>query len=112
MTSKKLFNSLDSIVSDSIDGFLLSSPHLSRLGDLNIVIRRDIEECRRTEVSLISGGGSGHEPAHAGYVGRGMLSAAVLGNVFASPSSSAVYDAIRACAGDPGVLLIVKVKNR
>ena len=57
---------------------------------------------------MISGGGSGHEPAHAGYVGRGMLSAAVAGDVFTSPSPDAVLAAIRATAGPAGALLIIK----
>ena len=60
------------------------------------------------QVALISGGGSGHEPAHAGFVGRGMLTAAVAGNIYASPSVAAVLAAIRAVAGPRGVLLIVK----
>jgi dihydroxyacetone kinase len=72
-------------------------------------VRADGEAAaRRGEVALISGGGSGHEPAHAGYVGPGMLSAAVAGEVFTSPSTDAVLDAIRAVAGPAGVLLIVK----
>ncbi|MGF6973609.1 dihydroxyacetone kinase [Paraburkholderia sp. JPY465] len=62
----------------------------------------------RGEVALISGGGSGHEPAHGGYVGHGMLSAAVAGEVFTSPSTDAVLDAIRAVAGPAGALLIAK----
>jgi dihydroxyacetone kinase len=59
-------------------------------------------------VTIISGGGSGHEPAHAGFIGAGMLSCAVLGNVFASPSVASILAAIRAVAGPPGVLLVVK----
>ena len=63
---------------------------------------------RDTRVALISGGGAGHEPAHAGFVGNGMLTAAVSGNIFASPSASQVLDAILAVGGRAGVLLIVK----
>jgi dihydroxyacetone kinase len=59
-------------------------------------------------VAVISGGGSGHEPAHAGYIGAGMLSAAVAGEVFTSPSSDSVFAAIKAVAGRPGALLVVK----
>ncbi|WP_260854717.1 dihydroxyacetone kinase subunit DhaK [Paraburkholderia sp. BCC1884] len=74
-----------------------------------IVVRADAEAiAARSEVALISGGGSGHEPAHGGYVGAGMLSAAVAGEVFTSPSTDAVLDAIRAVAGPAGALLIVK----
>jgi dihydroxyacetone kinase len=73
-----------------------------------VVIRSDAAELRDRRVALISGGGSGHEPAHAGYVGRGMLSAAVAGDVFTSPSPDAVLAAIHAVTGPPGALLIVK----
>ena len=62
----------------------------------------------KNKVSLISGGGSGHEPAHAGFVGKGMLDAAVCGDVFASPSQVQVYQAIKATASDKGTLLIIK----
>lgn len=61
----------------------------------------------RRQVTLISGGGSGHEPAFAGYVGEGMLTAAVCGGVFASPTSSAVLEAIRATCGPSGCLVLV-----
>lgn len=60
--------------------------------------------CDKSQVAIVSGGGSGHEPAHAGYVGDGMLSAAVCGDVFASPSSDAVLCAIRAAAGPAGAI--------
>ena len=60
------------------------------------------------KVSLVSGGGSGHEPAHAGFVGKGMLDAAVCGDVFASPSQIQVYQAIKETAGKKGTLLIIK----
>lgn len=72
---------------------------------VKVVVRKD---WAKDKVALISGGGSGHEPAHAGFVGRGMLTAAVCGEVFASPPISAVLAAIRAVAGEAGVLLIVK----
>jgi dihydroxyacetone kinase len=66
------------------------------------------KEINKNKVSLVSGGGSGHEPAHGGYIGRGMLDAAVCGDVFASPSQIQVYEAIKASAGDRGTLLIIK----
>src|SRR5690606_13751216 len=79
------------------------------LHDENVVVSAHIPaEPSDRPVALISGGGSGHEPAHAGYVGRGMLSAAVVGDVFTSPSTDAVLSAIRAVAGPAGALLIVK----
>lgn len=77
---------------------LLCSPH-------QVVIRRDWQ---KQKVALISGGGSGHEPAHAGFVGRGLLTAAVCGEIFASPSVDAVLAAILAVTGPKGCLLIVK----
>ena len=109
MASKKIFNTLDTFVPDAVDGILLLNPNLRRIGNYNILVRHDIEEYKKDHVTLISGGGSGHEPAHAGFIGEGMLSAAVLGNVFASPSVNMILAAIRVCAGQKGVLLIVKV---
>ena len=106
--SKKLINDVASCVNDAVEGLLLTDARLMRVGNLNILVRQDIVEVRDTNVSIISGGGSGHEPAHAGFVGEGMLSAAVLGNVFASPSVSAILAAIRVCGGKKGVLLVVK----
>jgi len=70
-----------------------------------VVARGDWDKSR---VAVISGGGSGHEPAHAGFVGKGMLTAAVCGDLFASPSVDAVLNAIVAVTGDRGCLLIVK----
>lgn len=106
--SKKLINSPSGVVPDAVEGLLLTDSRLRRVSNLNIVVRSDIESAKQKYVSLISGGGAGHEPAHAGFVGEGMLSAAVFGNVFASPSVSAILAAIRICAGPKGVLLIVK----
>ena len=72
------------------------------------LIRADAEQARERQVAVLSGGGSGHEPAHAGYIGAGMLSAAVAGEVFTSPSSDTVFAAIQAVAGKSGALLVVK----
>lgn len=105
---KKLINSVPSVVNDALEGLLLSNPNVSKVDGFNILVRRDIEEYKQTHVTLISGGGSGHEPAHAGFVGDGMLSCAVCGNVFASPSVSSILTAIRLCAGPKGVLVIIK----
>lgn len=106
--SKKLINSPQTCVNDSILGLLRINKNLIRIQNLNVLVRKDIESYKTNHVTLISGGGSGHEPAHAGFIGDGCLSAAVLGNVFASPSVSAILATIRICAGDYGVLLIVK----
>ncbi|RKP51927.1 dihydroxyacetone kinase family protein [Pararobbsia silviterrae] len=106
---KKLLNDPASVVPDMLDGLVALNPELTWLPHSGVVIRADAQSAAaQGEVALISGGGSGHEPAHAGYVGPGMLSAAVAGEVFTSPSTDAVLDAIRAVAGAAGVLLIVK----
>jgi dihydroxyacetone kinase len=106
---KKLINDVSTVVPDMLDGLVALNPQLSLLQGGTIVVRADAEAvAARGEVALISGGGSGHEPAHGGYVGHGMLSAAVAGEVFTSPSTDAVLDAIRAVTGPAGALLIVK----
>ena len=81
------------------------SRHLRKLDCGNVVVRTEKKEGR---VALVSGGGSGHEPAHGGYVGPGMLDAAVAGAVFTSPTPDQIYEAIKAVATDAGVLLVVK----
>lgn len=105
---KKLINEPERAVTEMLDGLLALYPGVARLNGTNILIRADADVVRDRQVALISGGGSGHEPAHAGYVGAGMLSAAVAGEVFTSPSAKAVLTAIRATAGPLGALLIVK----
>eukprot|EP00598_Pedospumella_elongata_P012347 CAMPEP_0185014646 /NCGR_PEP_ID=MMETSP1098-20130426/99424_1 /TAXON_ID=89044 /ORGANISM="Spumella elongata, Strain CCAP 955/1" /LENGTH=627 /DNA_ID=CAMNT_0027543743 /DNA_START=39 /DNA_END=1922 /DNA_ORIENTATION=- len=105
---KKLVNSPSRCVEEAIEGVLFSDSNLQRVEGLNILIRKDIAEHKANFVSVISGGGSGHEPAHAGFIGEGMLSGAVLGNVFASPSVASILAAIRIVAGPKGVLIIVK----
>lgn len=105
---KKLINRPEDVLSEMIEGFLVLYPGLSRLSHHNVVLRSDADTVRDRQVAIISGGGSGHEPAHAGFVGPGMLSAAVAGEVFTSPSTDSVLAAIRAVTGRLGVLLIVK----
>ncbi len=105
---KKLINRPGDVVEEMTQGLLAANPGLARLANHTVLLRLDAEQIRDSQVALISGGGSGHEPAHAGYVGAGMLSAAVAGEVFTSPSVDSVLAAIRAVAGKPGVLLIVK----
>lgn len=106
---KKLINDVSAVVDDMIDGLVRSVDGLRRLDGERVIVRADIDAFRSSgQVALVSGGGSGHEPAHAGYVGAGMLTAAVCGDVFTSPSTDAVLAAIRAVGGPAGVLLIVK----
>lgn len=105
---KKFINRPEDVVNEMLEGLVVLNPDLVRLSGHKVVARADEEAVRKRQVALISGGGSGHEPAHAGYVGAGMLSAAVAGEVFTSPDSDSVYAAIKAVAGPPGALLIVK----
>ena len=102
---KKIMNPPETFVYDMCHGLAAAHPELEFVEKYKVVKKKDIND---NKVSLISGGGSGHEPAHAGFVGKGMLDAAVCGDVFASPSQVQVYNAIKACATDKGVLLIVK----
>jgi len=103
----QFINSTESLVTDALDG-ILRTHDLSVLDGyphIKVILRRQLD---KSKVALISGGGSGHEPAHAGFVGPGLLSAAVCGEVFASPSVEAVLAGIMAVTGDAGCLLIVK----
>lgn len=105
---KKLINRPEQVVREMLEGMLAIYPHLSLLAYHNVLMRSDAKEISERAVALISGGGSGHEPAHAGYVGAGMLTAAIAGEVFTSPDPESVLAAIQAVAGSRGVLLIVK----
>ena len=105
---KKLINDPSGLVREMLEGAARQAPGTALLGDEHVLVRSDLPAAERRPVAVISGGGSGHEPAHAGYVGAGMLSAAVCGEVFTSPSTDAVLAAIRATAGPNGALLIVK----
>src|SRR4051812_43475850 len=91
-----------------LEGVVSTSSELAILSNENVVVKIDPVGKKERQVAVISGGGAGHEPAHAGFVGKGMLSAAVVGDVFTSPSVDAVLAAIRAVSGDAGALLIVK----
>ncbi|MDQ0322777.1 dihydroxyacetone kinase [Pararhizobium capsulatum DSM 1112] len=105
----QFINKREDVVTEAIDGLLATSGgKLARLDGyphIRVVIRNDWD---KSKVALVSGGGSGHEPAHAGFVGAGMLTAAVCGDVFASPSVDAVLAGILAVTGPAGCLLIVK----
>ena len=106
---KKLINDPRTVVREMLEGLVDLAPGQALLESEDVVLRTDLpSRDARREVAVLSGGGSGHEPAHAGYVGAGMLHAAVAGDVFTSPSVDAVLAAIRAVAGPAGVLLVVK----
>ncbi|UYZ09540.1 dihydroxyacetone kinase family protein [Agrobacterium salinitolerans] len=105
---KKLINDPATVVRDMLEGVVALSPATVLLADENVVIRSGLPDPEKRRVAVLSGGGSGHEPAHAGYVGAGMLTVAVAGDVFTSPSTDAVLAGIRAAAGPAGALVIVK----
>lgn len=102
---KKIMNTAESFVYDMCHGIAKAHPELEFVEKYKIVKKKVID---RDKVTLISGGGSGHEPAHAGFVGTGMLDAAVCGDVFASPSQIQVYNALKLTASKKGTLMIVK----
>ncbi len=103
---KKLINSVDNVEQEMIVGMVKAYPdHIRKLDCGNVVVRAHKKEGK---VALISGGGSGHEPAHGGYVGEGMLDCAVAGAVFTSPTPDQIYEGIKAIATDKGVLMVVK----
>nr|XP_057922041.1 triokinase/FMN cyclase [Doryrhamphus excisus] len=106
---KKLINSAEDCVDEALCGLVRASGGLSLLRGHRVVLRSDLDKVRG-KVALLAGGGSGHEPAHGGYVGAGMLSAAVAGGVFASPPPASILAAIMCLhnAGASGVLVIVK----
>jgi dihydroxyacetone kinase len=105
---KRFVDDLDDIVRDGMDGLIWSTPNLARLDtfpSIKVVFRTD---WNKDQVALISGGGAGHEPMHGGLVGKGLLTAAISGETFASPSIDAVLSAIVQVTGPQGCLLIIK----
>lgn len=93
---KKVMNEPEDLVVEMCNGMAMAHPELEFMKKYKVMKKKDLNE---EKVTLISGGGNGHEPAHAGLVGKGMLDAAVCGDVFASPSQIQVYQAIKATAG-------------
>ena len=103
---KKIINEVDKVEEQMIEGLVKANPEiLTRLDGELVVMRKQKKEGK---VALISGGGSGHEPAHGGFVGTGMLDAAVAGPVYTSPSVDPVYEAIKAVDNGSGILLVIK----
>ncbi|KAI3889643.1 hypothetical protein MKX03_007665 [Papaver bracteatum] len=108
---KKLINDPNDVVIEFIEGLIETYPNLQYLDgfpQIKVVVRADVSSSTYDKVAVISGGGSGHEPAHAGFVGEGMLTAAICGDVFASPPVDSILAGIRAVTGVKGCLLIVK----
>lgn len=102
---KKIINNPEDVVMEMCNGIVMAHPELELLKKYKVIKKK---EMNNNKVTLISGGGSGHEPSHAGLVGKGMLDAAVCGDMFASPSQIQVYQAIKATEGKKGTLLIIK----
>ena len=102
---RQIINDPKDVVNEMLEGLTYTQPGLQKLDGFNVIVRKEID---KSKVALISGGGSGHEPSHAGWVGAGMLTAAVAGPVFASPSSVSVLAAIMHVTGSGGCLVIVK----
>lgn len=104
---KKVINDPNRVVQEMIEGVIAAHPDkLKNIEGTTVIVRKDAPV--QGKVALISGGGSGHEPAHGGYVGKGMLDAAVAGEVFTSPTPDQVYEGIKAIDGGKGVLMIIK----
>ncbi len=103
---KKIINNPADVVDEMLDGMAYAYPqYVRRLNGLNVLVRANAPT---PKVAIVSGGGSGHEPAHGGFVGRGMLDAAVAGTVFTSPTPDQIFEAIKAVNGGKGVLLVIK----
>lgn len=103
---KKIINKVEDIVFEMCDGLVRAHGDILNQDKKYKIIKR--KNLRKDKVSLISGGGSGHEPSHAGFVGEGMLDAAVCGDVFASPSTMQIYNSILQTESEKGTLLIIK----
>lgn len=103
---KKVINNPDQVVEEMLQGVVLAHPqYVKRVEGFNVLVRAGSPS---PKVALVSGGGSGHEPSHGGFVGRGMLDGAVAGAVFTSPTPDQVFEAVKAVDGGKGVLLIIK----
>lgn len=104
---KKIINDPNQVVQDMLKGFVAAFPNdVKQVPDTTVIVRKESPVANK--VGLVSGGGSGHEPAHAGYVGKGMLDGAVAGEVFTSPTPDQVFEAIKAVDGGAGVFLVIK----
>lgn len=103
---KKIINSVEDLISEMCEGMLKAHPEQISLNKKYRIIKR--KNLNKNKVSLITGGGTGHEPAHGGFVGEGMLDAVVCGEIFSSPSTMQIYQAILDTKSDKGALLIIK----
>lgn len=105
---KKIINDPANVVEEMVRGMIKVYPqYIKRIPNTTAMIRSD-EKSMKNKVGIVSGGGSGHEPAHAGYIGKGMLTAAVAGQVFTSPTPDQIYEAIKLSDHGKSVFLIIK----
>ena len=103
---KKIINVPENVVEEMLQGMVAAHPqYLKRVEGADVVVRVKKGE----KVALVSGGGSGHEPSHGGFVGKGMLDGAVAGAVFTSPTPDQVYEAVKAVDSGKGVLLVMSI---
>ena len=105
MKMKKFINDPENLTPELLEGFVEAHKDLVRLGDERMVINRKLDEADR--VTIVTQGGSGHEPAISGFVGEGMVDISVVGDVFAAPGPKACVDAIKMADKGKGVLYIV-----
>lgn len=104
---KKIINNPENVVNEMLEGVVKAHPeYVKRVDGFEVLVRANSPV--KGKVALVSGGGSGHEPSHGGFVGEGMLDGAVAGEVFTSPTPDQVYEAIKAVDGGEGVLLVIK----
>lgn len=101
---KKIINDPNNVVAEALEGLALANPDVVYVPEVEVIARKE----KTGRVGIVSGGGSGHEPAHAGYVGDGMLDAAVAGHVFSSPSPDRILEGIKRADSGKGVLLVIK----
>ena len=104
MTDRHIFHDHTILVNRSLRGLVATHPYHSLIPSLKVVYRADHDP---SKVALICGGGSGHEPGTVGFVGKGLLSAGVAGDVFASPGAKQVFGGIEAVPSDKGTILII-----
>ena len=107
MSVKKMINDVDKVVDEALDALVKTNPGVNGIENHRVIVRSDVENIK-DKVAILCGGGSGHEPAFAGYVGKGCLSAAVAGSVFASPPPKSILAGLLTLASlNPSGILVV-----
>ncbi len=108
MSAKKMINDVEKVVDEALEAIVSTNPGVNAIENHRVIVRSDLENVK-DKVAILCGGGSGHEPAFAGYVGKGCLSAAVAGSVFASPPPTSILAGLLALAeSKPSGILVVK----